>query len=344
VDLDAARVEWAPEGTYLDTASYGLPPARAWSALQEALADWRAGRTSWERWSETTDAARASFARLVGAPAKSVAVGATVSGLVGLIAASIPDGARVLAPDVEFTSTLFPFMVQAERGVEVRTAPPARLAEAIDAQTDVVAFSAVQMSTGDVADLEAVTAAARHHHALTVVDVSQGCGWLPLDATRFDALVCGAFKWLMAPRGTSFLTISPDLLERIVPHAAGWYAGEDLEDSYSGPPLRLAPSARRLDTAPAWFSWVGAAPALALVEELGVEAIQAHDLALANAFRAGLGLPPSNSAIVSAEVDADAERLRSAGVMAAAIGGRLRTSWHVYNTPNDVERALEACA
>jgi selenocysteine lyase/cysteine desulfurase len=344
VDLDAARVEWAPEGTYLDTASYGLPPARAWSALQEALADWRAGRTSWERWSESTDAARAIFARLVGAPVGSVAVGATVSGLVGLIAASIPDGARVLAPDVEFTSTLFPFMVQGGRGVEVRTAPPARLAEAIDAQTDVVAFSAVQMSTGDVADLDAVIAAARHHGALTVVDASQGCGWLPLDATRFDALVCGAFKWLMAPRGTSFLTVSPDLLARVVPHAAGWYAGEDLEDSYSGPPLRLAPSARRLDTAPAWFSWVGAAPALALVEELGVQAIQAHDLALANAFRAGLGLPPSNSAIVSAEVDADAERLRSAGVMAAAISGRLRTSWHVYNTPDDVERALEACA
>jgi selenocysteine lyase/cysteine desulfurase len=344
VDLDAARVEWAPEGTYLDTASYGLPPARAWSALQAALADWRTGRTSWERWNETTDAARAIFARLVGAPVQSVAVGATVSGLVGLLAASIPDGARVLAPDIEFTSTLFPFMAQAGRRVEVRTAPPARLAEAIDAQTDVVAFSAVQMSTGDVADLDGVIAAARDHRALTVVDVSQACGWLPLDATRFDALVCGAFKWLMAPRGTSFLTVSPDLLERVVPHAAGWYAGEDLEDSYSGPPLRLARCARRLDTAPAWFSWVGAAPALALVEELGVEAIQAHDLALANAFRAGLGLPSSNSAIVSAEVDADPERLRGAGVMAAAIGGRLRTSWHVYNTPDDVERALEACA
>jgi selenocysteine lyase/cysteine desulfurase len=344
VDLDAARAEWSPEGTYLNTASYGLPPARAWTALQDALADWHGGRTSWEHWSKSTGSARAAFARLVGAPVERVAVGATVSGLLGLVAASIPDGARVLAPDVEFTSALFPFMVQARRGVEVRTVPPARLAEAVDAGIDVVAFSAVQMTTGEVADLEAVAAAARHHGALTVVDATQACGWLPLDAPRFDALACSAYKWLMAPKGVAFLTVSAELLERIVPHAAGWYAGEDVHDSYFGPPLRLARSARRLDTSPAWFSWVGAAPALALIEEIGVEVIHAHDVALANAFRAGLGLAPGDSAIVSSEFDADLERLRGAGVMAAAIDGRLRTSWHVYNTPADVERALELLA
>jgi len=341
VDLDAARAEWEPEGTYLNTASYGLPPARAWRALQDALADWRGGRTSWEHWGQTANVSRAAFARLVGAPVDAVAIGATVSGLVGLIAASIPDGARVLAPDVEFTSTLFPFMVQESRGIEVRTVPAARIAEAIDASTDVVAFSAVQMTTGEVADLEAVAAAARHHDALTVVDASQACGWLPLDATDFDAVASGAFKWLMGLRGTAFLTVSPGLLERTVPHAAGWYAGEDVHDSYAGPPLRLAQSARRLDTAPDWFSWVGTAPALELVEEIGVEAIHAHDVGLANAFREGLGLQPGDSAIVSWEFTGDLDQLRGAGVMAAEIGGRLRTAWHVYNTSADVDRALE---
>ena len=122
VDLDAARAEWEPEGTYLNTASYGLPPARAWRALQDALADWRGGRTSWEHWGQTANVSRAAFARLVGAPVDAVAIGATVSGLVGLIAASIPDGARVLAPDVEFTSTLFPFMVQESRGIDMTSA------------------------------------------------------------------------------------------------------------------------------------------------------------------------------------------------------------------------------
>ena len=157
---DAASL-WEPAGTYLNTASFGLPPRPAWDALQSALDDWRTGRTSWEQWGDSTEAARASFARLIGVPTETVAVGATVSGLVGLVAASVPDGSRVLAPDVEFTSTLFPFLVQAHRGVTVRTVPAAELAEAIDDSTDVVAFSAVQMATGEVADLAAIAAAAK---------------------------------------------------------------------------------------------------------------------------------------------------------------------------------------
>ncbi|HEY2005161.1 MAG TPA: hypothetical protein VGG87_01860, partial [Solirubrobacteraceae bacterium] len=93
---------------------------------------------------------------------------------------------------------------------------------------------------------------------------------------------------------------------------------------------------------PAWFSWVGTAPALDLVERIGVNAIHDHNVALANRFRAGVGLEPSNSAIVSAELPGAAERLQRAGIIAATRGGRLRTSWHVYNRENDVDRALEA--
>jgi selenocysteine lyase/cysteine desulfurase len=112
--------------------------------------------------------------------------------------------------------------------------------------------------------------------------------------------------------------------------------------SYFGPPLRLAVSARRLDTSPAWFSWVGTQPALELLEQIGIEAIHAHNLGLANKFRTGLGLPPGDSAIVSLASDGAQERLAGAGIMAATRGGRLRTSWHVYNGEDDVDRVLAA--
>ena len=127
----------------------------------------------------------------------------------------------------------------------------------------------------------------------------------------------------------------------LIPPAAGWYAGEDVHSSYFGPPLRLASSARRLDVSPAWFSWVGTAPALELIEQIGVDAIHAHDLALANRFRAGLGLEPSDSAIVSVDIPDASERLARAGIVAAMRGGRLRTSWHVYNDERDVDQVLD---
>ncbi|MGI8411800.1 MAG: aminotransferase class V-fold PLP-dependent enzyme [Solirubrobacteraceae bacterium] len=338
--IEAARELWEPEGVYCNTASYGLPPRPAWEALQSALEEWHGGRTSWEHWGQSTEGARAAFARLVGVDVERVAVGSTVSELVGSIVTALPARARVVVPDVEFTSVLFPLLVQ-ER-LDVRTVPPDRLVEAIADGADAVAFSAVQMSSGEVADLEAIVAAAAVNETITICDATQAIGWLPVDGSGLDAVVCGAYKWLMSPRGSAFLAVSERLLQRAVPHSAGWYAGQDVHASYFGPPLRLATAARRLDLSPAWFSWVGTQPALELVERIGVPAIHAHDLALANRFRAGIGLQPSNSAIVCADLPNATEKLQRAGIVAAMRGGRLRTSWHVYNDAADVDRVLDA--
>ncbi len=335
-----ARAQWRPEGIYLNTASFGLPPDAGWDALQVALEEWRAGRTSWEHWGEATERARLAFAELCSVPAEWLAVGANVSTMVGTVAASLPDGAHVLSTEPEFTSALWPFMAQG-RGIEVRCVSPAELAGAIDANVDVVSFSAVQSSSGELADVAGITAAAEVCDALTVVDATQACGWLPLRADRFDVLVCSAYKWLCSPRGTAFMSVRPELAERLTPSGAGWYAGADPHSSYYGPPLRLARDARRFDVSPAWFPWVGTAPALELLLEIGVEQIHEHDLRLANLFRAGLGLPAGDSAIVSVELANAEERLAGSSVRAAARAGRLRTSWHLYNDESDVERVLE---
>jgi selenocysteine lyase/cysteine desulfurase len=339
VDVSEARELWDPAGVYCNTASFGIPPRPAWDALQAAMHDWRGGRTSWEHWGQATEDSRASFARLVGVDVGRVAVGSTVSELIGSLVTALPAGARVVAPEVEFTSTLFPLLVQ-ER-LEVTTVAVSELADAVADGADAVAFSAVQMSNGEVADLDAIAAAAAGSGAITICDATQAIGWLPFDANRFDGVTCTAYKWLTSPRGSAFATVSERLLERIVPHSAGWYAGEDIHTSYFGPPLRLAHSARRLDLSPAWFSWIGTAPALELIGQIGVEAIHEHDLRLANRFRAGVGLEPGDSAIVCADLPGAAERLRRAGIVTAVRGGLLRTSWHVYNDERDVDRVLE---
>ncbi|MDW5324098.1 aminotransferase class V-fold PLP-dependent enzyme [Plantactinospora sp. KLBMP9567] len=342
MDLAAARQLWKPEPGWLNTASYGLPPEPAWEALQAALADWRTGRTSWEGWDASTHRSRAAFARLAGVPVSDVTVGATVSQLLAPVGAALPDGATVLVPEVEFTSNLFPWLVHAERGVRVRTVPADRLAEEIEADTDLVAFSLVQSADGTVARYDEILAAAEAHDALVVVDATQGCGWLPFDAGRADVVAVGAYKWLMAPRGAAFGYLGPRIRDRITPLAANWYAGSDPHASYYGPPLRLADDARRFDLSPAWFCFVGAAPALELLVEVGVPAIREHNVGLANRFLAGLGQPPRDSAIVTVDVPGAAEKLAAAGVRAAVRAGRVRASFHLYSTEQDVDLALAA--
>ena len=166
-------------------------------------------------------------------------------------------------------------------------------------------------------------------------------GLASLLLSRFDVVVAHAYKWLLSPRGTAFMAIRPERMAAVVPHTAGWYAGEDPLATFFGGPLRLAESARRLDTSPAWFMWVGTAEALAVLERVGIEAIHEHDLALANRFRAGLALEPSDSAIVFCDIEGAAEKLERAEIRAAVRGGRVRTSWHLYNTEADVERTLD---
>ena len=340
-----ARRLFSPENTYLNTASYGLPPRASWEAMTAALDEWRHGRTGFDGWDRSVDASRRSWARLMGVGAQDVAIGPQVSPFAGVIAASLPAGARVLAAEEDFTSLLFPLLAQEPRGVQVRLRPFDALAESVEADTDLVAFSAVQSADGRVADFDEIAAAAGAHGARTYVDATQACGWLPLEAGRFDFVACAGYKWLLAPRGTAFLYAAPEARDALVPHLAGWYAADPPMENLYGGPLRLADGAKALDVSPAWMSWVGQAPALELLEAVGIEAIHAHDVALARRFTDGLGLEAGASAIVSVALDEGAaDRLEAAGVMAAGRGGRLRFSFHLSTTEADVDRALDVLA
>jgi selenocysteine lyase/cysteine desulfurase len=315
---------FTPSGHYLDTATYGLAPGSAVAELQAVTAQWAAGTYDPLSCDAVLARARATFARLVDAEPADVAIGHQVSPLVAAVAGSLPPGSRVFAAEGDFTSLLFPF---AAAGHELHTVELHRLAEAIDAQTDVVAVSAVQSADGRLADLDAITAAACTHEALTVLDATQACGWLQLDARRFDVVLVGGYKWLCHPRGTAFMVAGAAARERLRALNAGWYAGEHPWETCYGLPLRQAAEASSLE----------------LLADVGIERIHDHDLALANRLRAGLDLEPADSAIVSFTADAHAgERLRAAGVRSSVRAGRVRISPHLYNDDADVDRALEA--
>lgn len=271
-----------------------------------------------------------------------VAVGTQVSAFVGLVALSLEPGTRVVCAEEDFTSLLFPLLAQEPRGVRVDLVPLEELAASVGDDAGLVAVSAVQSADGRVADLDAVVDAARAARAMTLIDATQACGWLPLDATRFDYLVCGTYKWLLGPRGCTLMAVRPSAADRLTPHLAGWFAAETQRASYGGP-LRLAGGARRFDVSPAWFSWVAQVPALELLMSVGVDAIHDHDVALANRFRAGLGLEESDSAIVAIpEPPGAADRLAAAGVQYANVGGLARFSFHLYTVEEHVDRALSA--
>jgi len=327
---------------YFNTASLGLPPKATVTALQDGIADWQAGRAEPPDYDEDVATARRLFAGLVSAPVEWVAVGSQVSALVGVVATVLKPGSRVLCPEGEFTSVIFPFLARRDLNLDVEFVPLERLASSIRPDTDMVAFSAVQSADGRVADLGAIKAAAAANGVLTLVDATQAAGWFPIDATEFDFVVAGAYKWLLSPRGTAFMTVRPELIDRTLPLYAGWYAGDSPWESIYGAPLRLARDARRFDLSPGWLAWVGTVPALQLLVEVGVDAIRDHNVGLANSLLGQLGIEPTDSAIVSLDLRPDFDRSRLDGLRVAYRAARLRVGFHLYTTSEDVSRLVAA--
>ncbi|HKJ12557.1 MAG TPA: aminotransferase class V-fold PLP-dependent enzyme [Ornithinimicrobium sp.] len=332
---------FAPAPGYLNAPTMGLPPRAVVEAMRRGLSDWQQGIASPLAYDESVIRARRDYARLVDAPVSAVAVGPSVSVFAGVVAASLPDGTRVLAVEDDFTSILFPFLVQAgrHRGVQVEMVSLAALPTAIDDATDLVVFSLAQSSTGEVVDLEGVRAAARRCGALTFCDVTQAAGWYPVRASGFDFTVCASYKWLCQPRGAAYLTVGPEGRDRLIPVNAGWYAGESVWESVYGPQMHLAADARRFDVSPSWLTWVGAAAAGEVFRHVDVAELGAHGVGLANDLRARLDMPPRATPVVAIQ-DPDGRRAAAcaeAGATVASRAGLVRVGFHLWNTPDDVE-------
>jgi selenocysteine lyase/cysteine desulfurase len=326
-----------PDG-YLNTASIGIPSVAVGDAVSGAIGGWRAGAGRAGEFDEPVARARQGFADLVGVGVDRVAIGPAVSALMGLVAAAVPDGGRVLVACGEFTSVTWPFAVHAARGVTVTEVDLAEVGQRAG-EFDLVAVSTVQSADGRIADLDALRAV-RAGGTRVVLDATQSLGWLDADLSWADAVVAAGYKWLLSPRGAAWMAIRPELAA--IPSAAGWYASADRWSDVYGLPMALAPDARALDTSPAWYCHVGAAVALPWLAGLDRAAVHAHCVGLADAFRAGLGMEPAGSAIVSLRRDGAGERLAAAGVVSAARAGAVRLAFHLYNTDADVTRAVAA--
>ncbi|MEJ1155726.1 aminotransferase class V-fold PLP-dependent enzyme [Microbacterium marmarense] len=330
---------------YLAACTSGLPSLDTRAAVIADLDATSGGHVDLGGYCATVENSRALFGRLVGVEASRVAIGSQVSVTTALLAASLPAGAEVLVAEGDFSSVVLPF-VHSPHALIVRTAPLELLAEAITDNTALVVFSVVQSSTGEVADTTAIVAAARAHNARTFCDATQAIGWLMLDATQFDALVCHAYKWLCSPRGVSFLTVSPRLAADIPALFAGWYAGGDPWSTCYGGEGDLADDASRFDVSPAWQAFVGAEPALELFASIDPAELYDYTTDLAAAFRRRMALPaPERPSAIVTWSDPDGEQLsqlNAAGITASGRAGRARVAFHVFNDMTDVALAASA--
>ncbi len=335
---------------YLDAATYGLPPRPTVDALERALRRWQSGEADWvAEWDRRGDVCRSRFATLIGGRPEEIALIPSASVGVGMVASALPEGANVIVPDDEFTSVLFPLLVaEQERSIRLRRVPFSEIAAAIGPDTHLAAFSSTRSQDGESAAMDDILVAAERHGTRLLVDATHSAPFLPVAPwlAGIDYLVCHGYKHLLCPRGVGFFHVREDRWRSLPPWFANWRSGAPVYTrNYGGTLADLAGDARRFDVSLAWHAWAGAEPSLDLLVEWQADGMQEHVRGLARRLAAGLGLPAPSASIVSLRVhDAEAAEtaLAAMGVRCAARGGNVRLSPHVYNTDEDINRAIEA--
>lgn len=344
------------EHAYLNAGTCGPLPAgalRAGADAALAAAEHGRGLAYFEAAARVSSALRGRYARVLGAAAEDVALTLATSDGIARVLASLdlrPGDVVLTAPD-EHPGLLGPLGALARRGVTVRTAPFAQLAEAVTADVTLVACSHVSWVTGAVAP--AALAEVGRSGVPVLLDGAQGAGAIPLD---LDALGCCAYaaagqKWLCGPVGTGMLWIAPAWQERLAP-VAPTYA--NLAEPNAGLAAEPWPDARAHD-APAFPAQTLAAAeaAAGVLEDTGWDAVweraatQAAWLADQLRERGRSVAPRGRTTLVSwedADPPATVARLAAAGVLVRNLPGHplVRASVGAWNDETDLERLLAA--
>jgi selenocysteine lyase/cysteine desulfurase len=337
-----------PGRTYLDAATYGLPPRPAVEAMERALRAWQTGSARWvEDWDRPAEAVRAEFASIIGATSADIALLPSASVAMGLVADALGLGDVVVVPEDEHVSDLFPLLVAERRGVEVRQVPFVELAASIDERTTLVASSLVQMQTGRIGDLDAICGRARAVGASVFIDATHALPFVPVapHIADIDFLVCHAYKHMLGARGTAFLYVRSDRLDDLMPSYANWRGAPDPWKRFFGGPLTLAEDASRFNVSLAWLPWAATLESTRLIAGWCGDGTLAKPLELAARLATALGKEPTGSSLVCVPIS-DPEPVRAAlenaGIRAAVRGDAIRFSLHVWNDAADVDRAVEA--
>jgi selenocysteine lyase/cysteine desulfurase len=338
-------------------------------AINRCMESWHRAGNPWETdWMPTVSRAVQKFANLIGAPAASVGINASVSAATGAILSAIEFQPRrgVVVSALDFPTIPDILLAYRQKGVIQLEVLPERDGEvplesyerAIDDRTALVCISSASYATGAQLPVRQVIELARARGALSLVDAFQTSGAMAIDVRKLqpDFLVTGTLKYLLGCSGVSFTYVRPDVAERLEPTNIGWHAAADpFGTNYDH--LDYAPGAARFQGGTSSvLACYAAEAALDLLLGIDMDAVEQRVLGLSRRFARGLeqmGVRPAGPTgvgklgpMVAVPVNGDAhawqERLRQEeSVITAARGNCLRFAFHFYNNDADVDACLD---
>lgn len=209
-------------------------------------------------------------------------------------------GARILTCEAEYASNYMAFLQRAKRDdlkIEVIASDStgaldtAALEAAMGEDVGLIAITWIPTNGGLTNPAAEVGCIARAHGVPYLLDACQAAGQLPINVSELgcDFLSATGRKYLRGPRGTGYLYVRSEWVERLEPMMVDLFAAEwTSRESYT-----LRPDARRFENwENAYALRAGLIAALDYLEDVGIEDACARITSLAERLRSGLASLP----------------------------------------------------
>lgn len=203
------------------------------------------------------------------------------------ISGLLTPGDHAISTDLEHNSVLRPLYRLRDQGMALDFVPAARTGRIdyddferlLRPNTRAVVCTHASNLTGDMVDIQRVGEFARRHGLLFILDASQTAGVFPIDMARqhIDVVCFTGHKSLLGPQGTGGLCVGEGV--DIRPFAVGGTGVQSyLETQPPEYPTRL--EAGTLNS----HGIAGLGAALDFIQQTGMDAVRAHETALARRF------------------------------------------------------------
>lgn len=294
-----------PQGIYLDGNSLGPLSLAAHRAVERRLRQWEHHAvTAWDEWVGLSERLAPALARLIGAhPDEAIPTGGTTANLHALLAGLYrPDGRRrdIVALARDFPSDLYALRSWTDRaGGRLRlvgdgtgpheTVDEAEIEEALDETVALAWLPVVLYRSGQRLDTARLTRSAHDAGALAGWDAAHSIGALPhaFHDEGVDFAVWCSYKYLNAGPGAPGGIFLHRRHHEREPGLPGWWGHDKASQFAMAPTFTPAVGAGRLQMGtPPILALAGLEGALAVFEEVGIEAVRARSLMLTDTLLA----------------------------------------------------------
>lgn len=350
------------DNIYLLSHSIGRMPKGAKQAMQDNFySHWESNQADiWDHWLQSIDRFRAALATLFNAEANCFCPQSNISSGLGKVVQSLPKKKNknvILMCEADFPSAGFVLQQAQANGFELRVLPTDADVQNIDmwnqALTEdvhTVFITHVQYGTSKRAPVSKIGQLARERNIVSMVDVAQSAGVVPIDISKWgcDVVAGSCIKWLCGGPGAGYLWVSEDFVGQLEPRDVGWFSHTNPFEFDINHFEYAKDSARLWGGTPSVIPYVIAANSIELINKVGVSAIQKHNQSLLNLLSESINpsslISPSfdgargGTLVVNPDRRDEVEaRLKAANVQYDSRATGLRFSPHIYNTEDEIE-------